>query len=106
VKKINIMDQINIDQYAAMLMSYTDDQLAHQMGMIAKGGGRYEQVKFEMERRILLAQKAATEATLRSAISAERYTKATWFIILVTAIGVIFNAIEPVIKVISYYHAL
>jgi hypothetical protein len=37
----------------------------------------------------MIAQKAAAEATVRGAIAAERYTKATWVLIAVTVIGVL-----------------
>ena len=81
------MEGSQVDGYADMLIGYTDDQLAQQLGMVVTGGGRFEQIKFEMERRMLLAQKKAAVATLRAAIAAERYTIATWILILVTTIA-------------------
>jgi hypothetical protein len=83
------MEGGKVDGYADMLIGYTDDQLAQQLGMVETGGRRFEQVKFEMERLILLAQKRTSDASFRSAIAAARYTKATWFLILVTTIGTI-----------------
>jgi hypothetical protein len=48
------------------------------------GSQKHEQIKFEMERRAMVAQQKVAEANLRSAIAAERYTKATWVLVAVT----------------------
>lgn len=72
---------------AAELAKLTDEQLVQILSGPMPGSQRHEQIKFEMERRAMVAQQRAAEATLRSAIAAERYTKATWVLIAVTVIA-------------------
>ena len=82
-----------MSDYATKLLSYTDDQVAEELSYKIPGSVNHEMVKFEMQRRMLISQKLAADATLRSAIAAERYTRATWFLILVTTVGLIANLV-------------
>ena len=74
--------------YAKDLMALTDEQLAEQLTSPSPGSPNHEAIKFEMQRRAMLAQDAAAKATLRGAIAAERYTTATWCLIVVSVISV------------------
>jgi hypothetical protein len=78
-----------MNSYVKMLMDYDDNQLAEQLASPMPGSQNHELIKFEMQRSAMIAQKAAAEATVRGAIAAERYTKATWVLIAVTVIGVL-----------------
>jgi hypothetical protein len=77
--------------YAEELMALTDEQLAVALISPQPDSPKHEQIKFEMQRRAMKAQKDAAEATKRSAVAAERYTFATWVLILVTVIGLLIN---------------
>ncbi|MCC6924306.1 hypothetical protein [Novosphingobium sp.] len=73
----------------------TDEQLADVLGGgPLPGSPNHEIIKFEMQRRVCLAQKQAADATLRGAIAAERYTRATWALIVITAASLIWQALE------------
>ena len=72
---------------AAELTKLSDEQLVQILSGPMPGSQRHEQIKFEMERRTMVAQQKAAAATLRGAIAAERYTKATWVLIAVTVIA-------------------
>ena len=92
------MTDTNVEPYAAMLMGFTDDELVHQFGMVPSGSHHIDQIKFEMELRNIVAQKSAAIAVLRGAIASEKYTRAIWFLIVVTVIG---NLWWPVVNLIS-----
>ena len=51
----------------------------------------HDRIKFELERRILVAQTRAADAT-------ERYAKLTFIFILVTALGAVLNAAVTLYK--------
>ena len=81
--------------YAENLRSLSDDQLADQMaGGPLPGSVHHELIKFEMQRRVASAQKLAAEATLRGAIAAERYTRATWVLLILTFAGLVANLLR------------
>ena len=81
--------------YAESLRSLSDDQLADQMaGGPQPGSVNHELIKFEMHRRVAAAQKLAAEATLRGAIAAERYTRATWVLLILTFAGLVANLLR------------
>ena len=81
--------------YAENLRSLSDDQLADQMaGGPQPGSVNHELIKFEMHRRVAAAQKLAAEATLRGAIAAERYTRATWVLLILTFAGLVANLLR------------
>ena len=65
--------------YARDLMALDNSQLAEMLASPLPGSTHYEQIKFEMERRAMTAQ-------LRAAMAAERYTKATWVLIVATVV--------------------
>lgn len=55
------------------------------------GSTNHELIKFEMQRRAMLAQK-------RAAVAAEKYTRATYWFIAVTALAGLANAIISVLR--------
>ena len=78
-----------MSNYAEGLVGLSDEQLVQQLsGGPFPGSQNFETIRFEMERRLLCAQKEAAEASKRASRAAERYTTATWILIIVT---VIFN---------------
>lgn len=77
-----------MSSYAKSLIALSDDQLTEQLSSPLPGSQNHELIKFEMQRRAMLAQREAASATLRSAVAAERYTFATWILILVTVVSV------------------
>jgi hypothetical protein len=68
-----------VANYAKNLIALDDAQLAEMLAGPMPGSTHHEQIKFEMERRAMAAQ-------LRAAVAAEKYTKATWFLIGVTVV--------------------
>lgn len=76
---------------AQELMALTDEELAEVLVGPMPGSQRHEQIIFEMQRRAMIAQRKAADATLRGAIAAERYTLATWVLISITAIGLVIG---------------
>lgn len=77
-----------MSSYVNQLLELTDEQLTLQLASPMPGSQNHELIKFEMQRRAMIAQSNAAKATLRGAIAAERYTTATWVLILVTVISV------------------
>ncbi len=75
--------------YAKSLLAHTDDQLAEELSHRVPGSVNHEVIKFEMQRRLLIAQKEAAEAAMRSALASERYTRATWWLLFFTALGAV-----------------
>lgn len=69
-----------MSNYTKELMNLSDEDLAEKLGSPLPGSVHHEQIKFEMARRAMIAQ-------MRSAVAAENYTKATWVLICITAIG-------------------
>lgn len=81
--------------YSRSLRGLSDDQLADILaGGPMPGSTNHEIIKFEMQRRVAVAQKLAAEATLRGAVAAERYTKGTWALILVSVAGIIVSVLK------------
>ena len=81
--------------YAENLRRLSDEQLADQMaGGPQLGSVNHELIKFEMQRRVAVAQKLAADATLRGAIAAERYTRATWVLLILTLAGLVANLLR------------
>lgn len=80
--------------FATSLTGLTDIQLLETLAYKDFGGKNYDLVKFELERRVTVAQVQAAEATLRGAIAAERYTQATWVLILVTICGAAISSLK------------
>ena len=82
---------VNMANDAKQLMALTDEQLAEALSSPLPGSQKHEQIQFEMQRRAMVAQKAAADATLRGALAAEKYTRATWVLIAVTVVGLLIS---------------
>jgi hypothetical protein len=76
-----------MNSYVKKLIELSDEQIVEQPASPLPGSQNHELIKFELQRRTMIAQKKSADATLRGAIAAERYTKATWILILVTVIS-------------------
>ena len=80
-----------MSDYVKALMTMSDEKLAEVLSGPQPGSTNHELIKFEMQRRTMLAQRRAAEA-------AERYTKLTGIFIIVTAIGAAVNALATLLK--------
>ncbi len=78
---------------AQRLQTLTDIQLVEELGYKLPGSQIYGLIQFEMQRRVTSAQKLAADATLRGAVAAERYTKATWLLLAATAVSAVVTAL-------------
>ena len=80
---------------AGTLVNETDKELLARLATGQADNSNISQVKFEMQRRALDAQldaqKEAAKASTRASEAAEKYTRATWMLIIVTAIGIALN---------------
>lgn len=83
-----------MSSYSRQIMNISDEDLAEMMSGPMPGSTNHELIKFEMQRRAMTAQRDAANATLRGAIAAERYTRATWILISVTAVGLLVSVLK------------
>ena len=81
-----------MSDYSQNLRKMSHEDLADILAGGPEPGSRnHEIIKFEMHRRATAAQQRAAEATERSAVAAERYTRATWVLIVITVIGMAWS---------------
>ena len=80
-----------MSDYVKQLMAASDEELANILSGPMPGSTNHELIKFEMQRRAMIAQRRAAEAS-------EKYTKLTAIFIIVTAIGAAANAIATLLK--------
>ncbi|HEX5259683.1 MAG TPA: hypothetical protein VFW35_13010 [Sphingomicrobium sp.] len=80
-----------MSDYVVQLMAASDEDLAKMLAGPMPGSTNHELIKFEMQRRAMIAQKRAAEAS-------EKYTRLTGIFIIVTALGAAANAVATFLK--------
>jgi hypothetical protein len=78
--------------YSNELMKLADEELTESLSKPKEDSSKYEQIKFQMQRRSIVAQNKSALATERAAVATERYTCATWLLIAVTVVGLLIGA--------------
>jgi hypothetical protein len=79
-----------MSEFLREIMSCSDEQLAERLSGPMPGSTNHEIIKFEMQRRAMNAQRRAADA-------AERYTRATYVFIVVTALAGLLSAFTNIL---------